>query len=223
MTSNSAIRLQGVGKRYGRKWALKDVSIAIGEGELALVVGPNGAGKSTLLKIVAGVVKPTRGEVRLFKEGARSARPEVRRHLGVLLHESFLYDELTVRENLEFFYAMYKGGAIQDWREFVEALDVDKVLSCRVSELSYGWKRRVDLARALIHQPRVVLLDEVFSGLDRGSCQVVAEEVIPRVLREGATVVMASHIEEYMENLSYMKVQLHDGCVISVEGEGVEP
>jgi len=216
---NPAIRLRDVGKRYGQKWVLKDVSITINETELILIVGPNGAGKSTLLKVIAGVIKPTMGEVILFRESTKPSKPEAKRHLGVLLHESFLYDELNVRENLQFFEAMY-GGSRGDWWKFVEVLDVDKVMNSRVSELSYGWRKRVDVVRALVHHPRIVLLDEVFSELDRDTCQLVTKRVIPQVLEEGTTVVMASHIVEYMEGLSYTEIRLHEGRVISVERRG---
>ena len=217
MNPNPAIMLRSVGKRYGQKWAIEDVSISISESELVLINGPNGAGKSTLLKVIAGVVEPTKGEIVLFKEAVKPSNPEARRHLGVLLHDSFLYDELTVRENLEFFNSMYGGSKTRDWMEFVEILGVDKVLNSKASELSYGWRKRVDIARTLVHHPRIILFDEVFSGLDRNGCQLVTKNVIPKVLSENTTVVIASHISGYVNGLWHTRVRLDDGHVISIE------
>ena len=223
MTSNPAITLRNVGKRYGQKWAVEDISVTIDEAQLVLVVGPNGAGKSTLLKIIAGVVEPTKGEISLFRENMRPSNPEARRRLGVLLHESFLYDELTVRENLEFFHSMYGSSKTLDWWEFVEILGIDKVLSNKASDLSHGWRKRVDIVRALIHHPMLVLFDELFSGLDQRGCQLVTKKVIPKVLGEDTTVVMASHISGYMNGLWHSKIRLNDGRVTSIErGTSVE-
>ena len=220
MTSNLSLVLRNVGKRYGQKWAIEDVSLTINEAELALIVGPNGAGKSTLLKVIAGVVEPTRGEVSLFRENMAPQNSEARRRLGVLLHESFLYDELTVRENLEFFHSMYGHDKALDGWEIVESLDIDKVLSSKASELSHGWRKRVDIARALIHHPKIVLFDELFSGLDRSGCQLLTEKVIPTVLAEGITIVLASHIGGYVNGLWHSRIRLNNGRVTSIERGG---
>ena len=223
MTSNPAVTLRNVGKRYGQKWALEDISITIDEAKLVLIVGPNGAGKSTLLKIISGVVEPTKGNVNLFRENMSPSNPEARRRLGVLLHDSFLYDELTVRENLEFFHSMYGRNKTPDWHEFVDVLGMENIMDSKASELSYGWRKRADILRALIHHPRIVLFDELFSGLDEHGCQLVTEKVIPKVLGEETTVVVASHIDGYMRGLWHSKIRLGDGRLVSVErGNSVE-
>ena len=217
MAFSPSITLQNIGKRYGRNWALKDVSITVGEGELVLIMGPNGAGKSTLIKLIAGVVNPTSGEVKLLKAGMKPSKPKARWHLGVLLHESFLYDELKVRENLDFFFSMYGNGRSRDWSKFVNVLGVDTLINQKVSELSSGWRKRVDIARTLIHHPRIVLFDEVFSKLDTDGCQLMTKSVIPQILEEGTTVVMTSHIFEHMDGLEYKTIELEAGRVISVD------
>lgn len=216
MALTPSITLQNIGKRYGRNWALKDVSLTVGEGELVLIVGPNGAGKSTLIKLIAGVINPTNGEIKLLKEGMKPSKPKARWNLGVLLHESFLYDELRVRENLDFFFSMYGSGRGRDWSKFINVLGVDTVINHKVSELSSGWRKRVDIARTLVHHPRIILFDEVFSELDTAGCQLMTKSVIPQILEEGTTVVITSHILEYMDGLEYRPIALEAGRVVSV-------
>ncbi len=220
MITHPSVVLTNVGKRYGMMWAIEDLSLTIEEAELALIVGPNGAGKSTMLKVIAGVIEPTKGEISLFRESMRPSNAEARKWLGVLLHESFLYDELTVRENLEFFHSIYRGNQKMSWWKIIDSLDIARVLGSKASELSYGWRRRVDIARALIHHPRIVLFDELFSGLDSSVCQLMTKEIIPEVLAEGTTVIVASHIGRYLDGMWHHRIRLNAGRVDSVEGRG---
>ena len=204
---SSIVETVSLWKAYGSNWALRNVSISIGRGCLALLLGPNGAGKSTLIKILCGLAKPSRGIVRVlgFKHGR-----ELNRRIGVLLHEPILYEELTVLENLAFYSSFYKSKI--DSR-LVKLLGIDFVLRERVNQLSYGWRRRVDLARALIHSPDLLLLDEPFSGLDESICEVVSKHIIPLFIGSGKTVIIASHIREYVDHLPHMEIILVNGEV----------
>ncbi|MEM2726947.1 MAG: ABC transporter ATP-binding protein [Archaeoglobaceae archaeon] len=154
-------------KRFGENFALRSVSFSA-EGKIA-VFGYNGAGKSTLAKILAGILKPTSGRLEIFGHNPnRSA--DLRRKIGVVTHNPMLYKELTVKENLEFFAKLYK---VKNWERVVQSLNLEDKLNSRVSELSRGFTQRVAIARALLPKPKVLIFDEVLSGLDLESKEAV--------------------------------------------------
>lgn len=204
-----AVEVISLWKAYGNTWALRNVSIRIDKGKLALIIGPNGAGKSTLIKVLCGLARPTRGRVRVlgFEWGAKT----LKRKIGALLHEPLLYDELTVLENLAFYSSFY-GSRVSSG--ILRLLGIDSVLKQRVNQLSYGWRRRVDLARALVHNPDLLLLDEPFSGVDESTCRIIAEQIVPAFLNHGKTVIIASHIEEYIDHLPYVRIALANGELV---------
>lgn len=151
------IEVKGVWKRFGRDWVIKDVNVVFDNG-VNLVVGPNGSGKTTLVRIVSGVLPPTKGGV--LVDGVRPK--EARGLIGVVFHTPILYDELTVRENLELF-GRLRGSDPMEWADL---FGVRRVLDVRVGSLSFGWRRRVDIVRALTGSPQNLVLDEPTSGLD---------------------------------------------------------
>ena len=182
----------GIERRFGAAHVLTGVSLTARAGELCVIAGPNGAGKTTLLRILAGLVRPTAGTVRIFGQAIRQ-RPELRRELGLLSHQSFLYDDLTPLENLTFAAKLYglpvPARAAGD---ALEAVGIDPRRHDPVRRLSRGMVQRVAIARALLHRPRILLLDEPFTGLD-----VVSVERVVGVLRAqlsaGTALVLASH------------------------------
>jgi ABC-type multidrug transport system ATPase subunit len=208
----AAVEAVSLWKAYGDVWALRNVSISIDVGRLALLLGPNGAGKSTLIKILCGLLRPSRGRVRVL--GFEWGNKMLRRRVGVLLHESLLYEELTVFENLSF-YASFYGVEVSS--ELLKLLGVDSVLNWRVGQLSYGLRRRVDLARALIHGPSLLLLDEPFSGVDESTCRVIAEHIVPAFMKHGKTIIIASHIGGYVDHLPHLRIVLDNGGLKLVE------
>ncbi|MEM1598316.1 MAG: ABC transporter ATP-binding protein [Pyrobaculum sp.] len=148
------IEIRGVWKRLGGGWVLRGVNLSVNS--VVTLVGPNGSGKTTLVRIVAGVLEPTRGEV--YVDGRRPKVPAS--ILGVVFHTPMLYPELTVRENLRLFGKM-AGGRLEGC-----PLGVCKVLDKPVKALSFGWKRRVDVVRALLPNPPNLVIDEPTTGLD---------------------------------------------------------
>ncbi|ADB57706.1 ABC transporter ATP-binding protein [Archaeoglobus profundus] len=171
------IELEDVWKRFKKEWILKSVNLRLNGNGLFAILGENGSGKTTLLKIMCGLIKPNRGRVRILGIDLRKDK-SYKRYIGVLLHENVLYEELTVEENLKF-YAKAYGCYSEIARNMSKRLGLDKYMSAKVKDLSFGWKKRANLVRALLNDPKVVLLDEPFSGLDESAridvCEILKE------------------------------------------------
>jgi heme ABC exporter ATP-binding subunit CcmA len=182
-----------IGKRFGPAVALHQVSLAIESGRFVTFFGPNGAGKTTLIRIAATLARPSSGTVELLGQDVRRAAPELRRHIGVVSHRSFLYGELTARENLLFFARLFStDGAAARVVEAATAVGLEDRLDDPVRTFSRGLEQRCAIARALVHRPTILLLDEPYSGLDP-----VAAANLTTVLRRahagGRTIVITSH------------------------------
>lgn len=156
------IKVRGLSKRFGRRSVLKDINFELNSGKVA-ILGYNGAGKSTLAKIIAGILRPTEGEVRVFGKDP-STSPDVRKRIGIATHNPMLYGELTVRENLKFYAKIY--GKQRKIEELAERFGFSDYLDTKVNELSRGYLQRVSLAKAIINDPDLLILDEITSGLD---------------------------------------------------------
>lgn len=210
------LELAGVTRHYGRRRALHDVSFECRAGEVLALLGPNGAGKSTLLAILSTLVRPTTGEVRYGSHTAASAGASLRGRLGWLGHELQLYPELTARENLRFF-ARLVGAADPETR--VDAALVEARLEDRADDLvgsfSRGMRQRLALERALIHQPRLVLLDEPFTGLDLSSAEALAGR-LRSLAAAGCLVLLATHDFDLADGVLDRAVILREGRVASL-------
>ncbi len=192
--------------------ALRDVTLAMAAGECVALVGPNGAGKTTLLRALTGVLRPTRGEVRLGGlELDRS--PALRRTIGFMGHNPCLYSDLTPRENLRFYGRVYGVAALEHRIGVVLAeTEATAVADRPVRALSRGTQQRVSLARALLHEPWVLLLDEPDTGLDQSAQDRVAA-LLRRLKSEGRAVLFTSHRLEWAETLADRAIVLRDGRV----------
>jgi heme exporter protein A len=188
----SAVQAIDVWKRYSSGWVLRGVSLDVRS--IVVIYGANGSGKTTLVKILAGLVPPTRGEVKW------SGR------VGVALQQPMMHPDLTVEENLKF----YAGALKADYREVVELFGLEKYLHVKFSHLSYGWRRRADLARALLGGPEALLLDEPMLGLDAEGKRAVAE-VVRRF--KGPAVVTASSMCDYVELGAEAWFELREGTL----------
>lgn len=161
------LEVEGLSRAYGHVRALEDVSFGLDEGELMIVVGPNGAGKTTLVRTLARLSRPSSGTVRLGGEDWLRASAERQREVGVLSHATYLYDRLTAIENLRFYARLY--GLADPERRAREALDeagLNGLADRRAGTLSRGQAQRLSIARAVLHEPRLLLLDEPLAGLD---------------------------------------------------------
>jgi ABC-type multidrug transport system ATPase subunit len=182
-----------VSRHYGRRRALANVTLEMSSGRIVGLFGPNGAGKSTLLAVLSTLLRPTRGAVRFGTHTTASAGDALRGQIGVLGHDLYLYGDLTASENLRFFGRMYGLDHLDE--RVSAALGRARLTDRaddRVGAFSRGLRQRLAFERALLHEPRLVLLDEPFTGLDDASAMVLVERL--RELRQrGHIVVMATH------------------------------
>ncbi len=170
------LQVKDLWKSYGRKEVLKGVTLSLRDGELVAVLGPNGAGKTTLLKVIATLSSADKGQVLIDGNDISDDPVEARRAIGAVMHSPLLYDELTALENLRFFHSM-SGRPSSEFKPRAEGLLEELGLSLRKNDisatLSMGMRRRLSIARALITSPRLLLLDEPFSGLDLKSVDLL--------------------------------------------------
>jgi len=215
------VHASSISRHYGRRRALSQVSFSCRAGEVLALLGPNGAGKSTLLAILSTLAKPTAGDVRYGSHTAAQSGEGLRERLGWLGHDLQLYPELTARENLAFF-ATLQGvasvgarvsGALHDARLEARADDL-------VSGFSRGMRQRLALERALLHDPRLLLLDEPFTGLDAASSQALSAR-LARLAAEGRIVILATHDVDLADDVVTRALVLRDGRVLeTLDGRG---
>jgi heme ABC exporter ATP-binding subunit CcmA len=189
---------------------LERAELAISPGELVALVGTNGAGKTTLLRCLAGRLRPASGEVLWFGVSPMS-RPASHRLIGVVAHESFLYPELTAGENLLFAARMYGlGRPRQRVAEMLEKAGLTRRAGQTVGRLSQGLQRRLSLARALVHDPPIVILDEPFAGLDAAG-QVWLEQCLWELRERRRAIVFSSHDRQQCRDIANRTLELRDG------------
>ena len=201
----------GLVRSFGGLRAVDGVSFQLQPGELLTVFGPNGAGKTTLLRMLGGVMKPDSGQVHVAGVPADIASRHWRHRVGIVSHQSLLYGQLTITENLLFFGRLF---GLTDLKtripERLESMGLSDRAPTPVRELSRGLKQRVALARALLHDPEVILLDEPYTGLDPHASAVLREQLA--ALKDGRrTVVLVTH------NLK-QGLELADRVAIQVQG-----
>jgi len=197
------LEVENLRKSYGATVALNGVSFQVEEGEIFGLLGPNGAGKTTLLSIVSCLMEADRGEARIHGQKVDLNNKELRREIGIVPQELALYDELSGRENLRFFgrlYGMTSAELERRVQEVLVAVGLDDRADRRVATFSGGMKRRLNLGAAMVHQPRLLLMDEPTTGVDPQSRNHIFEE-IRRLNRAGTTVVYTSHYMEEVQAL----------------------
>ena len=214
------LTVAGVSRHYGRQRALSRVSLTAGAGQIVGLLGPNGAGKSTLLGVLATLIAPSRGKVLYGDSPARELGAALRRRLGYLSHDLQLYPELTAGENLEFFARLYGDTRPADR---VAAALAQARLADRAGDpvggFSRGMRQRLALERALLHEPRLVLLDEPFTGLDERSVGDFVARL--RGLRTtGRIVLLATHDLDVVDGLLDCAVVLRAGRTVSLAEAG---
>jgi ABC-2 type transport system ATP-binding protein len=216
-TASPVVRLAGVSCRRGRREALHRVDLEIQPARVTGVLGPNGAGKSTLLGVVAGLYRPHEGTAWVLGERLPARGAGLRRRIGVVLQETALYEELTVTENLRLTAALYSlPRPAQRIAEVLELIDLPDRANDVVGSLSGGMRRRVTLARALLHQPELLIIDEPTLGIDAEARHAIWEHI--RLLRaRGTTVIVASNYLDEVQALCDTAAVLHEGRLVAYE------
>ena len=215
MTDFDHVAVDDVSRHFGRRRAVSRVSFTARAGAILGLLGPNGAGKSTLLGMLATLLRPTSGSIRFGSLDPRADGAGLRGRIGILGHDLFLYPELTALENLAFFAGLYRraDAAAVALRALEQAGLADRGRD-QVTSFSRGMRQRVALERALIHEPRLALLDEPFTGLDDASAAALVRRL--GTLREGgAIVILATHDLDLAEGLLDEAVFLRDGRVVT--------
>jgi ABC-type multidrug transport system ATPase subunit len=186
-----AVEVRGLEKSFGEHRALRGIDLEVGRGECLVIFGPNGAGKTTLLKIISTLLKPSAGKVLLDGIDIRDKPTEIRRKLSLVSHQTFLYDDLTIFENLKFYGKMYDiTDTEKRIREVIAWAQLESRLHDRVGTLSRGLQQRASLARAVLHNPSFLFLDEPEVGLDPHASDMVRDVLSDSGNR---TVVITTH------------------------------
>jgi heme exporter protein A len=191
-SAQAAIEADGLSRSFGRRVVLRDLSFQVHDGECLALFGPNGAGKTTLLRVIAGLLRPTRGSARVAGV-ALPGGAEVRAVVGLISHQTMLYSALTALENIEFTAKLYGVPSPRDaaMRALERMRLADRARSA-VRSLSRGMQQRVSIARAIVHDPRVVLLDEPYTGLDEAGA-IALTDALESLKAAGAALVLVTH------------------------------
>ena len=207
------VSAEDLSRHFGRRRAVSRMSVRAARGNILGLLGPNGAGKSTLLAMLATLLRPSSGTIRYGTFGT-SAGPALRARIGVLGHDLFLYPELTARENLAFFAGLYGiADTNAKARAALQRAGLDTRAEDPVLSFSRGMRQRVALERALIHDPRLALLDEPFTGLDDASTGALVNRL--KTLRDsGAIVILATHDLDLAEGLLDHALFLREGRIL---------
>ena len=210
------LTVDDVSRHFGRRRAVSHITFQAPRGAVLGLLGPNGAGKSTLLAMLATLLRPSGGRIRYGTHDAAGHGAALRGAIGVLGHDLFLYPELTALENLEFFAALYGVDAPRDAaaRALEQAGLADRAGDL-VSSFSRGMRQRVALERALIHRPRLLLLDEPFTGLDDASAAALAAR-FTSLKQAGAIVIVATHDLDLAEGMFDRAVFLREGRMLEL-------
>jgi len=218
MTSTgSSIDVSHLTKAYGSTVALNDVTLSVSTGEVRGLLGPNGSGKSSLMKTIIGLTKPSYGSIQVLGYDVRTNPMEIKKIVGYVPESPRLYEFLTATEYLDFI-ADVRGIPYEQKKEriarFVDALDLEGKQGDMISSYSQGMKQKVAIIGALLHRPRVLLMDEPLNGLDPKSARLV-KELIHGLAREGVSVMFSTHILEIAEAICDKLTILQGGKILA--------
>ena len=221
-TDGYAIEVKRLIKSYGEHYALRGIDLSVKWGDFLAVFGPNGAGKTTLINVLATLVKPSSGDARVSGFDLRENSVMIRRQIGVVTHQTLLYDDLSAYENLRFYGKMYDVPSLTDRvRQLLTQVGLESRARDRVRTLSRGMQQRLAIARALIHDPPILLLDEPGTGLDQRASAMLESILSSKDNRQRA-VVMTTHSLEQGLALSNRVAILKEGKIAQEESRQLD-
>ncbi|KUG05127.1 abc transporter, atp-binding protein [hydrocarbon metagenome] len=210
----NVIEIKQLSKYYGKARGIVEVSFNVQEGEIFGFIGPNGAGKSTTIRILLALIYPSSGQARIFGKDCIKHGTEIRNHIGYLPAEVYYYDHMRVIDLLKYSASFYKNVDKNRIRKLAEIMDLD--LNRKIDDLSYGNKKKVGIVQGLIHQPRLIILDEPTGGLD----PLIQQQFFNLIREEnqnGATVLFSSHVLSEVQKLCSQVAIIKEGQIIGVE------
>jgi heme exporter protein A len=208
------IQITGLTKQYGFNMVLRGLDLTIRQGEFVTIIGPNGAGKSTLLKILATLLKPSSGSIKVGGWELPTYADKIRRYIGLVSHHSLLYDDLTAVENLQFFAQLYDLPDSENRiKESLKLVGLASRQRDPVRTFSRGMLQRLTIARATLHEPDILLLDEPYTGLDQ-EASLVLDNLLKRESENGRTILMITHDLAHGVQICDRVLILHRGKII---------
>jgi len=191
--SGPALQVQGLRKDFGHLEALRGIDFELKKGEFLSLFGPNGAGKTTMIRILSALTRPSSGTARVAGYDVTETDPEMRREIGVIAHDSFLYADLSSLENIRFYAALYGiEGAEERAVEVIDEVGLKSRMHDRVRTFSRGMLQRLSIARAIVHNPSILFLDEPYTGLDQHASEILKEQ-LQALHTERRTILMTTH------------------------------
>ena len=210
----NVIEINNLTKYYGKARGIIDVSFNVKEGEIFGFIGPNGAGKSTTIRTLLSLIFPTSGSATIFGKDCIKYGPEIRQDIGYLPSEVFYYDKMKVIDLLKYSASFYKKDCTKRTHELAEIMELD--LKRRIDDLSYGNKKKVGIVQGLLHEPKLIMLDEPNSGLDP-LMQQKFFDIIEKENKKGATVFFSSHILAEVQALCNRVAIIKEGSIVKLE------
>ena len=210
------IEVRGLTKLYGSLVAVEDLSFTVAPGEVLGLVGPNGAGKTTTLRSLVGIIRPTRGTIRVGASDLEHDAVGAKRQLAFMPDEPRLFDYLTVDEHLRFTARLYKAaGAEARIPALLRELDLNEKAGALPEELSRGMKQKLAIACGLLHEPAVLLFDEPLTGLDPAGMRRMKQTIVERA-RQGAAVILSSHLLHLVEEVCTRVLVINRGRLVAI-------
>jgi len=211
------IRAESVSKSFGAVRAVIGLDLAVGAGEIRGLLGPNGSGKSTTMKVIMGILRPDSGKVSVCDVDVLQRPVDARRMIGYVPETPYLYEYLTAAEYLDFIgvaYGIAPGDRKQRAEELLQALQMEEHVNEIMSGFSQGMKQKIAITAALLHRPKVLVLDESLNGLDPRSARIV-KEILHRLAREGVAVLFSTHVLEIAEAMCDHVTIMNEGRILA--------